>query len=80
MPTRRLLGAQLVGHLCTETAKRVDIYATALFHAMTVDAVGDLDLSYTPPLGSPCDAIQIAAHTWARHHPTLTRPATGVGP
>ena len=80
LPTHRLLGAQLVGHLCTETAKRVDIYATAAFHAMTVDAVGDLDLSYTPPLGSPWDAVQVAAHTWARHHATLSRPAAGVGP
>lgn len=38
---------------------------------MTVDAVSDLDLSYTPPLGSPWDAVQIAAQAWTRsHHPT----------
>ena len=36
--TGRLLGAQLVGARGTETAKRVDTYATALFHGMTVDA------------------------------------------
>ena len=30
--TGRLLGAQLVGHRGTEIAKRVDTYATALFH------------------------------------------------
>jgi hypothetical protein len=36
-----------------EISKRVDIYATALFHNMTVDALSELDLSYTPPLGSP---------------------------
>ena len=38
LPTGRLLGAQLVGARGTETAKRVDTYATALFHGMTVDA------------------------------------------
>ncbi len=50
----------------TETAKRVDTYATALFHGMTVDAMSELDLSYTPPLGSPWDAVQMAAQAWVR--------------
>jgi hypothetical protein len=66
--TGRLLGAQLVGAKGTETAKRVDVYATAVLHAMTVDEVGDLDLSYTPPLGSPWDAVQMAAGAWVREH------------
>jgi NADPH-dependent 2,4-dienoyl-CoA reductase/sulfur reductase-like enzyme len=64
--TGRLLGAQLVGARGTETAKRVDTYATALFHGMTVEGLSELDLSYTPPLGSPWDAVQIAAQTWTR--------------
>lgn len=63
--TGRLLGAQLIGHRDTAVAKRVDVYATALHHRMTVDQVSDLDLSYTPPLGSPYDAVQVAAHQWA---------------
>jgi NADPH-dependent 2,4-dienoyl-CoA reductase/sulfur reductase-like enzyme len=66
--TGRLLGAQLVGARGTETAKRVDTYAAALFHDMTVDAMSELDLSYTPPLGSPWDAVQMAAQAWARDH------------
>ncbi len=66
--TGRLLGAQLVGGRGTETAKRVDTYATALFHAMTIDQVSELDLSYTPPLGSPWDAIQMATQAWTREH------------
>jgi hypothetical protein len=33
---------------------------------MTVDAVSDLDLSYTPPFGSPGDAIQAGAQAWTR--------------
>ncbi|WP_163549330.1 low molecular weight phosphatase family protein [Candidatus Frankia nodulisporulans] len=49
-------------------AKRVDIYATAIHHHMAVDAVNDLGLAYTPPLGSPWDAVQIAAQTWLRDH------------
>ena len=56
--TGRLLGAQLVGRRGTEIAKRVDIYATAIYHDMTVNALNELDLSYTPPLGSPWDAVQ----------------------
>jgi NADPH-dependent 2,4-dienoyl-CoA reductase/sulfur reductase-like enzyme len=68
--TGRLLGMQLFGHKHAEIAKRVDIAAAAIFHGMTVDAVSDLDLSYTPPLGSPWDAVQMAAQAWVRE----TRP------
>ena len=64
--TGRLLGLQLFGHKNAEIAKRVDIAATAIFHGMTVNAVSDLDLSYTPPLGSPWDAVQIGAQAWVR--------------
>ena len=31
---------------------------------MTIDALSDLDLSYTPPFGSPWDAVQAAAQSW----------------
>jgi NADPH-dependent 2,4-dienoyl-CoA reductase/sulfur reductase-like enzyme len=64
--TGRLLGVQLFGHRHAEIAKRVDIAATAIFHSMTVDGLSDLDLSYTPPLGSPWDAIQMGAQAWQR--------------
>jgi NADPH-dependent 2,4-dienoyl-CoA reductase/sulfur reductase-like enzyme len=64
--TGRLLGLQLFGHKNTEIAKRIDIAATAIFHGMTVDGVSDLDLSYTPPLGSPWDAVQMGAQAWVR--------------
>ncbi len=62
----RLLGVQLFGHRCAEIAKRIDIAATAIFHHMTIDAVSDLDLSYTPPLGSPWEAVQMGAQAWVR--------------
>ena len=71
--TGRLLGAQLVGHRDTAVAKRVDIYATALHHHASVDAVADLDLSYTPPLGSPYDAVQAATRRWVLTGPDRTR-------
>ena len=64
--TGRLLGVQLFGHRHAEIAKRIDIAATAIFNNMTVDAVSDLDLSYTPPLGSPWEAVQMGAQAWVR--------------
>ena len=70
-----LLGAQLVGRLGTETAKRVDTYATAIFGGLTVEQLSDLDLSYTPPLGSPWDAVQAATQAWSRAHHPIGVPA-----
>jgi NADPH-dependent 2,4-dienoyl-CoA reductase/sulfur reductase-like enzyme len=67
----RLLGVQLIGHLRSEIAKRIDMPATAIHNEMTIDAISDLDLSYTPPLGSPWEALQIGAQTWVRE---TTRP------
>ncbi len=64
--TGRLLGLQLFGHRHAEIAKRIDIAATAIFNNMTVDAISDLDLSYTPPLGSPWEAVQMGAQAWLR--------------
>jgi NADPH-dependent 2,4-dienoyl-CoA reductase/sulfur reductase-like enzyme len=64
--TGRLLGLQLFGHKNAEIAKRIDIAATAIFHGMTIDGLSDLDLSYTPPLGSPWEAVQMGAQAWLR--------------
>jgi NADPH-dependent 2,4-dienoyl-CoA reductase/sulfur reductase-like enzyme len=64
--TGQLLGLQLFGHRHAEIAKRVDIAATAIFNTMTVEAISDLDLSYTPPLGSPWEALQMGAQAWDR--------------
>jgi NADPH-dependent 2,4-dienoyl-CoA reductase/sulfur reductase-like enzyme len=63
----RLLGAQIVGHWQAEVAKRIDIFATALFHRMKVEGLIDLDLSYTPPVSSPWDPVQMAAIDWVKH-------------
>jgi NADPH-dependent 2,4-dienoyl-CoA reductase/sulfur reductase-like enzyme len=62
----RLLGVQLFGHKQAEIAKRIDIAATAIFNNMTVAEISDLDLSYTPPLGSPWEAVQMGTQAWDR--------------
>lgn len=62
--TGRLLGAQILGHWRSEVSKRIDVFATALFYGMSVEALTDLDLSYTPPLSSPWDPLQTAAQAW----------------
>ena len=60
----RLLGAQMIGHYGTEVSKRIDIFAAAIHHGMSVEQLNDLDLSYTPPLSSPWDPVQMAAQAW----------------
>ena len=60
----RVLGMQILGHWGSEVAKRIDVVATALYQNLQVDDVSDLDLSYTPPLGSPWDPIQMVAQRW----------------
>lgn len=74
--TNRLLGSQLLGHIGSEISKRVDVYATALFHRLSVEDVNDLDLSYTPPLSSPWDPVQMAAQNWSRAIRSAALPST----
>jgi hypothetical protein len=56
----------MLGRTDGQVAKRIDIFATALFHHMTVDAVSGLDLSYPPPFSAPWDPVQAAAQEWTR--------------
>lgn len=44
------------------------IYAAAIHHGMTVDSISELALSRTPSLGSPWDAVQVAAQVWGREN------------
>lgn len=64
--TGQLLGAQIVGGYGSEVSKRIDIFAAALFQGLAVRDLEDLDLSYTPPLASPWDPVQLAAQGWLR--------------
>ena len=44
------------------------LFASALFNRMTVEAISDLDLSYTHPLGSPWDVVQMACQAWSNYN------------
>ena len=53
--TNRLLGLQMIG--TTGVDKRIDVFATALHHQMTLPELIDLDLSYAPPFNGVWDAL-----------------------
>jgi NADPH-dependent 2,4-dienoyl-CoA reductase/sulfur reductase-like enzyme len=55
----RLLGAQIVGQ--HGAGKRIDVVATALHAAMTVEEMTHLDLSYAPPFSPVWDPVLVAA-------------------
>jgi NADPH-dependent 2,4-dienoyl-CoA reductase/sulfur reductase-like enzyme len=57
--TGRLLGAQIVGQ--EGAAKRIDVFATALWNDMTVADLLNVDLSYAPPFSPVWDPVLIAA-------------------
>jgi NADPH-dependent 2,4-dienoyl-CoA reductase/sulfur reductase-like enzyme len=54
----RLLGAQIVGK--EGAAKRIDVFATALWNGMSVDEMVNMDLSYAPPFSPVWDPVLIA--------------------
>ena len=58
--SHKILGAQLVGRYGSEVAKRADVFATAIYNGMTVEAFSELDLTYSPVVGAPWDAVQAA--------------------
>jgi len=64
--THRILGAQIVGHRKSEVSKRIDILAAAIYSDLRIEDLNDIDLSYTPPLSSPWDPIQISAQKWTK--------------
>jgi NADPH-dependent 2,4-dienoyl-CoA reductase/sulfur reductase-like enzyme len=55
----RLLGCQMVGK--EGVNKRIDIVATAITAAMTLQEIELLDLSYSPPYSTTHDPIQVCA-------------------
>jgi NADPH-dependent 2,4-dienoyl-CoA reductase/sulfur reductase-like enzyme len=54
----RLLGAQIVGG--EGAAKRIDVFATAIWNGMAVDEMVNIDLSYAPPFSPVWDPVLIA--------------------
>jgi NADPH-dependent 2,4-dienoyl-CoA reductase/sulfur reductase-like enzyme len=59
----RLLGAQIVGR--EGSAKRIDVFATALWNQMTVAEMVNMDLSYAPPFSPVWDPVLIGARKLA---------------
>lgn len=59
--TGKILGAQIIGKLGVD--KRIDVFATAIRHGLTVQDLTELELSYAPPYGSAKDAVNIAGFT-----------------
>jgi NADPH-dependent 2,4-dienoyl-CoA reductase/sulfur reductase-like enzyme len=55
----RVLGAQIVGK--EGAAKRIDVFATAIWNGMTAQDMVNLDLSYAPPFSPVWDPVLIAA-------------------
>ena len=64
--TGKLLGAQIIGAYGAEVSKRIDTVAAAIHNGMTMEALNDRDLAYTPPLSSPWDPVQMAAQAWSQ--------------
>lgn len=62
--TGQLYGAQIIGCAGSEISKRIDIIAAAIHNNYSVEQLNHLDLTYTPPLSSPWDSIQMAAQEW----------------
>ncbi len=60
----KLLGAQMVGDHGAQVAKRIDIFAAALYCGLSVADLERMDLSYTPPFSAPWDPVQMAAKAW----------------
>jgi NADPH-dependent 2,4-dienoyl-CoA reductase/sulfur reductase-like enzyme/rhodanese-related sulfurtransferase len=58
--TGRLLGGQAVGP--GDTAKRIDVLATALAFKAAADDLAELDLAYAPPYNSAMDPVHNAAN------------------
>lgn len=56
-----ILGGQTAGYKGAD--KRLDVIATATAAKLTVADLADLDLAYSPPIGTANDAINMAAYT-----------------
>ena len=50
---------QMVGTIGRAVHKRIDTAATAVYAGLGVEELSDLDLSYTPPLGSHWDVSRL---------------------
>ena len=63
--TGRLLGPKSWGRGEQKFQNELTFSRRHSSHDMRVEELSDLDLSYTPPLSSPWDPVQMAAQHWA---------------
>jgi NADPH-dependent 2,4-dienoyl-CoA reductase/sulfur reductase-like enzyme/rhodanese-related sulfurtransferase len=54
----RLLGAQVIGEEGVD--KRIDVFATAIYHQMSLEDLLHLDLAYAPPYSAAKDPVIVA--------------------
>jgi NADPH-dependent 2,4-dienoyl-CoA reductase/sulfur reductase-like enzyme/rhodanese-related sulfurtransferase len=73
-PTGRLLGGQVMGE--GETAKRIDVLATALTFGAGAADLASLDLGYAPPYNSAMDPLHDAANVLRNKQSGLARTLT----
>lgn len=59
--TGRILGGQTAGYSGAD--KRLDVIATATSTQLSISDLADIDLAYSPPIGTANDAINMAAYT-----------------
>jgi NADPH-dependent 2,4-dienoyl-CoA reductase/sulfur reductase-like enzyme len=59
-----LLGAQIVGG--PGSAKRIDVFAAAIWAGMTAETLAGADLSYAPPFSPTYDPVVVAARVVSR--------------
>src|SRR3954454_8288359 len=59
-----LLGAQIVGG--PGSAKRIDVFATAIWASMPAEQLAGADLSYAPPFSPTYDPVVVAARVVSR--------------
>jgi NADPH-dependent 2,4-dienoyl-CoA reductase/sulfur reductase-like enzyme len=59
-----LLGAQIVGG--AGSAKRIDVFAAAIWAGMTAEELAGADLSYAPPFSPTYDPVVVAARVVSR--------------
>jgi NADPH-dependent 2,4-dienoyl-CoA reductase/sulfur reductase-like enzyme len=60
----QLLGAQIVGG--EGSAKRIDVFATAIWAGVTAEQLAGADLSYAPPFSPTYDPVVVAARVVSR--------------
>jgi len=60
IPTGKIIGAQAIGK--GNVDKRIDVIATMITAKGTIEHLKDLELCYTPPLGSAKDVVNMAGY------------------